>query len=103
MPGELDESDMEKLVQKIREKICFLLVLMGISMVTKHRFTLQPKRYYCTFYRSDIDPPEKGIAKSKVSKKLERKQRVILLQLPINLNDATTATNCKVSQRKNLL
>jgi hypothetical protein len=46
------------------------------------RFMLQPKRYYCTFYRRDIDPPEKGIAKSNVSKKLERKQKVSLVQLP---------------------
>jgi hypothetical protein len=23
------------------------------------RFTLGPKKYYCTFYRSDIEPPEK--------------------------------------------
>jgi hypothetical protein len=38
------------------------------KIVQCRRFTLKPKRYYCTFYRSDIDPPEKGIAQSQVSK-----------------------------------
>ncbi len=61
------------------------------KIVSSRRFKLKPKRYYCTFYRSDIDLPDKGIKQSKVSKRGEHKQKVIMIQLPINLNDATTA------------
>jgi hypothetical protein len=73
------------------------------KIVQCRRFTLKPKRYYCTFYRSDIDPPEKGIAQSQVSKKQERKQKVILIQFPINLNDATTAHKLQGVTKKKLI
>ena len=73
------------------------------KIVKSRQFTLRPKKYYCTFYRSDIDPPEKGVAKLKVSKKQERKQKVILVQLPINLNDATTAHKLQGVTKKKLI
>ena len=73
------------------------------KIMKSKRFTLHPKRYYCTFYRSDIDPPEKGGAKSKASKKQERKQKVILIQLPISLNDATTAHKLQGVTKKKLI
>ena len=94
---ELDPSNAEKTsnLHDLRIKLQ--------KVVKSRRFMLKPKRYYCTFYRSEIDPPEKGIAKSKVSRNLERKQKVILLQLPINLNDATTAHKLQGVTKKKLI
>jgi len=30
------------------------------KMIASRRFKLRAKKYYCTFYRSDIDPPDTG-------------------------------------------
>jgi hypothetical protein len=73
------------------------------QIVSSRRFQLKPKRYYCTFYRSDIDPPDKGVRLSKVSKRGEHKQKVIMIQLPINLNEATTAHKLQGITKKELI
>jgi len=36
------------------------------GFVTSRRFQLKPKRYYCTFFRSDFDPPDQGIKASRI-------------------------------------
>jgi hypothetical protein len=51
-----------------------------------------PKKYYYSFSRSDLDCPDKAIINTKCLK-IECMQQVIMMmmQLPINLNEATTA------------
>ena len=55
------------------------------SVVTSRRFRLTQKKYYCTFYRSDLDPPDKVSYNPKCPKS-EHKQQVIMIQLSVNLN-----------------
>ncbi len=74
-----------------------------LTTIVLQRFRLKPKQYYCTFYRNDIDPPDKGVRLSKVSKRSEHKQKVIMIQLPINLNEATTAHELQGITKKNSL
>ena len=60
-------------------------------MIAARRFKLKAKKYYCTFYRSDIDPPDTGFRRKNEFRKNEKKQKIVMLQIPVNLNDATTA------------
>ena len=53
-----------------------------------HTYT---KKYYCTFYRSNIDPPDKGLRGKKEAKINEKRQKIVMMQIPVNLNNATTA------------
>ena len=46
---------------------------------------------------------QEGGCKIESSKKQERKQKVILVQLPINLNDATTAHKLQGVTKKKLI
>ena len=60
--------------------------------VISRRLMSTPKKYYSSFYRSDLDCPDKAIINTQCLK-IERMQWVIIvmMQLPINLNEATTA------------
>ena len=73
------------------------------KFIASRRFKLTPKRYYCTFYRSDIDPPDNGLSGKKESKKHERKQKIVTLQIPVNLNDATTVHKLQGVTKNTLL
>ena len=73
------------------------------KIVSSRRFKLKPKRYYCTFYRSDIDPPDKGMRQRQSSKSGEHKQKVIMIQLHINLNEATTTHKLQGITKKELI
>jgi hypothetical protein len=73
------------------------------KFIVSKRFKLTPKRYYCTFYRSDIDPPDNGLSGKKESKKHKRKQKILMLQIPVNLNDATTVHKLQGVTKKHLI
>ena len=73
------------------------------KFISSRRFKLTPKRYNCTFYRSDIDPPDNGLSGKKESKKHERKQKIVMLQIPVNLNDATTVHKLQGVTKNTLL
>ncbi len=66
------------------------------KMIAYRRFKLTAKKYYCTFYKSDIDPPDERPKRKNESRRNEKKQNLIMMQNPVNLNDAATAKNCKV-------
>jgi len=61
------------------------------KMIASRRFKLTAKKYYCTFYKSDIDPPDKRPKRKNESRRNEKKQKLVMMQIPVNLNDATTA------------
>ena len=61
------------------------------KMIASRRFKLTAKKYYCTFYKSDIDTPDERPKKKNESRKNEKKQKLVMMQIPVNLNDATTA------------
>jgi len=44
-------------------------------MSASRRFKLTAKKYYCTFYRRDIDPPDKGLRRKNESRKNEKNKR----------------------------
>ncbi len=72
-------------------------------MIASRRFKLTAKKYYCTFYRSYIDPPDKGLRRKNESRKMRKKQKMVMMQIPVNLNDATTAQKLQSSTKKYLI
>jgi hypothetical protein len=70
---------------------------------TSQRFKLTAKKYYCTFYRSDIDPPERGLRGKTESKRNEKKQRIVMMRIPVNLNDASTVHKLQGVTKKSLI
>jgi hypothetical protein len=44
------------------------------KMIASRRFKLTAKKYYCTFYRSDIDPPDTGLRR-KTNQEKTRKNK----------------------------
>jgi hypothetical protein len=44
------------------------------KMIASRRFKLRAKKYYCTFYRSNIDPPENGLRR-KMNQEKKRKNK----------------------------
>jgi hypothetical protein len=42
-------------------------------------------------FRSDIDPLDKGLRGKTESKTNEKKQKIVMMQILVNLNDAKTA------------
>ena len=93
------ESDITQLQEEIKqdplnfEKMKKLESLQNQlkKMIASRRFKLTAKKYYCTFYKSDINPPDKGLRRKNESRKNEKKQKLVMMQIPVNLNDATTA------------
>ena len=73
------------------------------KMIASRRFKLTAKKYYCTFYRSDIDPPDTGFRRKNDFRKNEKKQKIVMLQIPVNLNDATTAHKLQGVTKKYLI
>ncbi len=61
------------------------------EMIASRRFKLTANKYYCTFYKSDINPPDKRPKRKNESRRNEKKQKIVMMQIPVNLNDATTA------------
>ncbi len=45
------------------------------KMIASRRFKLTAKKYYCTFYKSDIDPPDTGFRRKNEFRKNEKKQQ----------------------------
>ena len=73
------------------------------KMIASRRFKLTAKKYYCTCYRSDIDPPNTGFRRKNEFRKNEKKQKIVVLQIPVNLNDATTAHKLQGVTKKYLI
>ena len=63
------------------------------KMIASRRFKLTAKKYYCTFYKSDIDPPDERPKRKNESRRNEKKQKLVMMQIPVNLYDVTTAHN----------
>ncbi len=61
------------------------------KMISSRRFKLTAKKYYCTFYKSDINPPDKRTKRKNESRRNEKKQKIVMMHIPVNLNDAITA------------
>jgi hypothetical protein len=73
------------------------------KMIASRRFKLTAKKYYCTFYKSDIDPPEERQKRKNESRRNEKKQKLVMMQIPVNLNDATTAHKLQGVTKKYLI
>jgi hypothetical protein len=72
------------------------------------QFKLTPKKYYCTYDTSCVGAlPDTGVRSGKGSVKWPSKskilKKVILFQLPVNLNDATTAHKLQGSSKKQVI
>ena len=42
-------------------------------------------------FKSDIDPPDKGLRGNNESQRYEKKKQIVMVKIPVNLNDTTTA------------
>jgi hypothetical protein len=73
------------------------------KMIASRRFKLTAKKYYCTFYKSDIDPPDERPKRKNESRRNEKKQKLVMMQIPVNLNDATTAHKLQGVTKKYLI
>ncbi len=60
-------------------------------MIASRRFKLTAKKLSCTFYKSNINPPDKRPKGENESTRNEKKQKIVLMQIPVNLNDAMTS------------
>jgi hypothetical protein len=78
------------------------------GIVKSQRFRLGGKRYYCTFDGNSLGPtPDmgaRGMRKAKcVMKKKPLWKKIILDQLPVNTNDATTAHKLQGASKQNII
>ena len=72
------------------------------KMIASRRFKLTAKKYYCTFYKSDINPPDERQKRKNESRRNEKKQKLVMMQIPLNLNDTTTAHKQGVTKNTSL-
>ena len=73
-----------------------------LESLTKSRcFRVKPKRFHCTFFDDIIHPVERGLFRTLPRDRPKRK--VVLIQFPINLNDATTAHKLQGASKQNLI
>ena len=75
--------------------------------ITKHiesrRFKLTTKKYYCTFCSDLISSNDIGLPRVAGRKKDQQRQRVAMVQFPLNVNDATTAHKLQGSSKSMLV
>ena len=71
------------------------------SLIASRRFRIKSKRFYCTFFDDIIHPVERGFFRTQP--KDRQKRKVILVQFPISLNDATTAHKLQGASKQNLI
>ena len=69
----------------------------------KRRFKLYPKTYYCIFNKNLIELDDQGYRDGLFAKMKRRNCKVKLLQLPVNLNDATTGHKLQGMTKQNLI
>jgi hypothetical protein len=74
------------------------------DVCAKRRFKLYPKTYYCIFNRNLIDLPDDVYRSTNLTKQMKRRNcKVKMLQLPVNLNDATTGHKLQGMTKQNLI
>jgi hypothetical protein len=73
------------------------------AVCAKRRFKLHPKTYYCIFNKNLIELDDQGYRDRLFSKMKRRNCKVKLLQLPVNLNDATTGHKLQGMTKQNLI
>ena len=73
------------------------------KMIASRRFKLTAKKYYCTFYKSDIEPPDERPQRNNECRRNEKKQKLVMMQIPVNLNDATKAHKLQGVTKKYLI